>query len=87
MERDSFPKELESRDEKQVINEMAGNLRSLKKSYDTLRQKSNKLDTEILFMRGEISYIKVYQEEKMGDSSKIQGKQELTKEQCQEMIV
>jgi len=38
-------------------------------------------------MRGEISYIKVYQEEKTGDSSKIQGKQELTKEQCQEMIV
>ena len=87
MERDSFPKELESRDEKQVINEMAGNLRSLKKSYDILRQKSNKLDAEILFMRGEISYIKVYQVEKTGDSSKIQGKQELTKEQCQEMIV
>jgi len=39
---------------------MSGNLKSLKKSYDTLRSKSNKLDAEILFMRGEISYIKVY---------------------------
>jgi len=44
-----------------VIEEMSGNLKSLKNSYALLRHKSNKLEDQIMEMKGEISYIKVYE--------------------------